>query len=560
MPSNPNIALSVKAPQFRGPLETFSRVQQIAANNMAMQKAQREAAAFTALQDYSKGGGKLNTAEDIQAAARAGVDPSVAQKIAEQNLNLGKFEADQKKIVTERLFNRLGAVARAGELGSSNEWVNWLNDYSKLGEEEFREAGEFLTMTKGRYDPSIVKSLMAGAEKYFEKTTPQAQVKEIIGDQGQIGVINMGGGVAPTITLPSDKPASGGVGGPMEPVPMGAAGNVGGPYTNDTADILDGIVSAQNDRDYQDALALVERANPDMVAALRRAMPRFDPTRIKGIRAEFSRTFGGAPDQPGLVAGDRGGMGGPDISVPTSFRARVPAPPVGPQPRETAEEVYQKERARLRAQTEAGPKPLTAPQEAKLRANIAKDYKSARSTIEMMDGVSRAVNDVRNLSRDQKEAITGLSGYTYSILPSSRSADTKLKNLQGKVTEMGKAAASLTGAIGQMAVQEWRIVSDMIASLDVTGMEPADLDNQLDIIEGQAKRAASITRDAYENQYVEDFARYPNRFQLPEPSAAAPKAAPRGGKNYPVLTPEQVRKAPKGTKYYTTDGRFGVKP
>jgi hypothetical protein len=198
MPSNPNIALSVKAPQFRGPLETFSRVQQIAANNMAMQKAQREAAAFTALQDYSKGGGKLNTAEDIQAAARAGVDPSVAQKIAEQNLNLGKFEADQKKIVTERLFNRLGTVARAGELGSSNEWVNWLNDYSKLGEEEFREASEFLNMTKGRYDPSVVKSLMAGAQEYFKKTTPQAQAEIIqneAGDffEGRTGGVTPGG-------------------------------------------------------------------------------------------------------------------------------------------------------------------------------------------------------------------------------------------------------------------------------------------------------------------------------------------------------------------------------
>jgi hypothetical protein len=204
--------------------------------------------------------------------------------------------------------------------------------------------------------------------------------------------------------------------------------------------------------------------------------------------------------------------------------------------RETPGEVYAKEKARAKAQREAlleaGPKPLTVPQEAKLRANITKDYKSARSTIDMMlnpvSGVVAAVNNVRKLSPDQKEAVTGYSGYLPTMYASTKSADTAIKNLKGKVTEMGKSVASLAGAIGQMAVQEWRIVSDMIASLDLEGMGAADLDNQLDIIEAQARRAVEVTRDAYENQYVEEFARYPGRFQLPDASAAAaPDAARR---------------------------------
>jgi hypothetical protein len=55
-------------------------------------------------------------------------------------------------------------------------------------------------------------------------------------------------------------------------------------------------------------------------------MPRFDPARIEGIRAEFSRAFGGQAGAP-LVAGDRGGMGGPDegyVEAPTPFRAKNP--------------------------------------------------------------------------------------------------------------------------------------------------------------------------------------------------------------------------------------------
>lgn len=203
--------------------------------------------------------------------------------------------------------------------------------------------------------------------------------------------------------------------------------------------------------------------------------------------------------------------------------------------RETPGEVYAKEKARAKAQREAaleaGPKPLTVPQEAKLRENITKDYKSARSTIDMMlnpvAGVVAAVNNVRKLSPTQKEAVTGYSGYLPTIYAGTKSADTAVKNLKGKVTEMGKSVAALTGAIGQMAVQEWRIVSDMIASLDLEGMGAADLDTQLDIIEAQARRAAAVTRDAYENQYVEEFDRYPGRFRLPDASAVAAPAAKR---------------------------------
>jgi hypothetical protein len=414
-------------------------------------------------------------------------------------------------------------------------------------------------------DMSALKSSERVKYDYDEVTTELAT-----GANGQPLVVTRGGLNAPTIVTPKSfvpgpqtpvkkevelgEPFNvGGVGGPMEPAPMGAGGN-------DVAGVASVLSNVSNDAEYQSVLKAIDLQNPQMAASIRQAMPRFDPQRMAGIRNEAKAAFGGAgaPDQPGLVSGDRG-VGGPYegyVEAPTPFRLRVPASPVGPQPRETAQEVYDKEKARLKAQSEAGPKPLTAPQEAKLRSNIAKDYKSARSTIEMMDDVARAVNDVRNLSLDQKEAITGLSGYTYSILPSSRSADTKLANLKGKVTQMGKAAATLTGAIGQMAVQEWRIVSDMIASLDVTGMEPGDLDNQLDIIEGQARRAASITRDAYENQYVEDFARYPGRFQLPEAGGTASQGAPKAGQKYPVLTPDQVRKAPKGTTFRTTDGRL----
>ena len=283
--------------------------------------------------------------------------------------------------------------------------------------------------------------------------------------------------------------------------------------------------AAGPDKDAQ--LAQILKSNniqivPDAQASTRNAV--FRPGEDTAPQMQMVQNMGD------YRATGRPARGKPPMQSPMPGSAIVPLSRVADEARvqrETPAEVYNKEMARRRAERDAlketGPKPLTPVQEAKLRDNITKDFRSAQATINQMmapdSGIIASVNAVRKLSPDQKEAITGFSGYVPSILPSSRSADTALKNLKGKVTEMGKSAASLTGAIGQMAVQEWKIVSDMIANLDVTGMEPADLDNQLDIIEATARRAAQTTRDSYENQYAEEFARYPNRFVLKEPVA-----------------------------------------
>lgn len=253
-----------------------------------------------------------------------------------------------------------------------------------------------------------------------------------------------------------------------------------------------------------------------------------------GMRSAVYRPEGGAPMaqqvnyDPNAYAPLRAKS--PMVS-PMPGSASVPLPRVAAEARAGrpgAEEVYANELAKLKALRDAGPKPLTAPQETKLRTNIAKDYKTAESTIDAMtnpvSGVLAAVKAVRDLTPDQKEAITGFSGYLPSVAGASKTADTKLKNLIGKVTALGKAQAALSGAIGPMAVQEWKIVRDLIADLEVTGMGAKDLDDQLDIIENAAQGAADRVRDTYLNQYAEEFERYPNRFQLKEPSAG--KATP----------------------------------
>ena len=315
---------------------------------------------------------------------------------------------------------------------------------------------------------------------------------------------------------------------------------------------LDQLLKASN-------IQVVPDAQTDMRSAMLRGGEAEDMLQQTQSREGYTATgqpLRGKPPMQGVYPGS----------------ALVPLPRVAAEARagrETPGEVYAKEMARNRAERDAlksaGPKPLTPVQEAKLRENITKDSKSAQATLDMMlapdTGVVAAVNAVRNLSESQKQSITGISSYMPALLPEARSAETSLKNLRGKITQMGKAAASLGGAIGQMAVQEWKIVSDMIATLDVAEMEPADLDNQLDIIEATAKRAAQTTRDAYENQYFEEFARYPNRFVLKDPEKIdvtpgkkAESALPR------VRTDADFNRLKPGTTFIDAKGERRVKP
>lgn len=230
--------------------------------------------------------------------------------------------------------------------------------------------------------------------------------------------------------------------------------------------------------------------------------------------------------------------------------------------RETAGEVYAKEKARAKAQREAaleaGPKPLTSAQEQKLRATITKDYKTVNDSLDQMlnpvTGVVAAVNGVRKLSKSQKEWLVGKTNYLPSLTDAGQTADTRLGNLTGKVTQMGKVLASLGGAIGPMAVQEWNIVRGFIAELDPAKMSPKALEDQLDIIEAAALGAAERISDAYNNQYVEEFARYPGRFELKGPPKTPVKKNSAESQIPRIKTDAQWNALKPGTLYIAPNG------
>ena len=192
---------------------------------------------------------------------------------------------------------------------------------------------------------------------------------------------------------------------------------------------------------------------------------------------------------------------------------------------------------------EPAAKPLTAAQEAARRDKLGKEFKSASSALQttqdVLDSIA-AVVSAPGLSR--------ATGYSGTMLPSfpegeAAQAETRLANLKGKVTALGKAQAAATGAIGSIANQEWQILRDQIAAIDpVKGKGP--LLEQIGLVEAQALGAMERIQDAYNRQFGEDFERFPQFKDLPPPKSTQPKGRKSGG----AVTPAGAAPAPAATK------------
>ena len=189
----------------------------------------------------------------------------------------------------------------------------------------------------------------------------------------------------------------------------------------------------------------------------------------------------------------------------------------------------------------AGRRPMTAAQEANYREELAKDYQAANTNLANMNEVLNSITAVREAPG--LDGATGAMAYLPSI-PGGKAAEAevRLKNLEGKITQLGKAAAAQGGAIGPMAVQEWKIVRDMIAAIDPGKGKQAMLD-QIDLIEGSVMGATERIKDVYEKQYSPDFEAYPQFQELKvpkrditpkkDPKAATPRGSPR-----PAVVPD----------------------
>lgn len=116
---------------------------------------------------------------------------------------------------------------------------------------------------------------------------------------------------------------------------------------------------------------------------------------------------------------------------------------------------------------ETPPKPLNTVQSAKRRDQLGKEFKTAQNALQTTQDVLDSINFVKT-----EPGLSRATGFIGTMLPSipegaAASAETRLKNLEGKITALGKAQAASTGAIGSIANQEWKILADQIAAIEI---------------------------------------------------------------------------------------------
>jgi hypothetical protein len=142
----------------------------------------------------------------------------------------------------------------------------------------------------------------------------------------------------------------------------------------------------------------------------------------------------------------------------------------------------------------------------KQKSTQAKDYSSAKNAVRELEKVRGTVKALKETTGYQKAMGTGaimsnVPNTPLSTFTGAYDFQTKYKNLKGAVATLGRAAASLQGKLGNMAVQEWKTVSDAIANLDLESMSSAQLDDQLAIITNDLTALDAQVRDAYEKEW-----------------------------------------------------------
>lgn len=222
------------------------------------------------------------------------------------------------------------------------------------------------------------------------------------------------------------------------------------------------------------------------------------------------------PNQPFSLGAD--GAIVPNVLYQDYQRSLKPAP-TAPAPRNIDPAILAREKFEWEKKNQPSSgvdgKPMTKWQETQYRNKIADDYKATGALINTVDDVKKAGAELKG--HKGLKGITGLQGY----LPSNpygdaANAEVKLNNLKGKVTSMGKAIMAASGAIGPMAIQEWKIVSDAVAALDPRTADAKSIQDQIDIVNATAERMSVLGRESYSKQYGEDFERYPQFRELPK--------------------------------------------
>jgi hypothetical protein len=144
---------------------------------------------------------------------------------------------------------------------------------------------------------------------------------------------------------------------------------------------------------------------------------------------------------------------------------------------------------------------LTPAQKQKLKGEISKDYEAVQRVVGQTNELLESIDAVRS---SNLERVAGpIDARTFTLSGEGKLAETRFENLKGKVTAIAKANASLGGAIGSIANQEWQILANQIAVLELKAGKEPNLE-QIERLEREALSIVNRMRDGFQRQYGTD--------------------------------------------------------
>jgi hypothetical protein len=186
-----------------------------------------------------------------------------------------------------------------------------------------------------------------------------------------------------------------------------------------------------------------------------------------------------------------------------------------------------KEKLPLEMKPTPAAKPMTAKQELDLKKIKAADMAITNGAVNVAEDVTSLVDELVGNKEKKIPPHPGLGRMTgiASIIPSgptqARAAEQRLETLKGKVAAFGRQLASQESKLGNMAVQEWKIVASSIQAIDP--MAP-NFEQQMRDIERQVQRFSGSVKKRYQMTYE------------PAPSERAKSsAAPESAEKRPSL-------------------------
>lgn len=178
----------------------------------------------------------------------------------------------------------------------------------------------------------------------------------------------------------------------------------------------------------------------------------------------------------------------------------------------------------------AAGKPMTDLQKQALKKDFANDTSKVKSAVSTADELEKLTDELVGNPDKQITPHPGLGGITgYSaLLPSLPSgaaakAEQKLDTFKGKIKALGRAIASQEGKLGNMAVQEWQMVSDAVQAINPRA---GNLDMQMRDVVRQARDLARNMKDKFDLTYEDQNSLQVPTSTLGKPAAAAPAAGP----------------------------------